>query len=976
MSGAEGHPAVLRARTRRPAPRGLSRDRLLDPVVGPGAQPLVSVVAAAGCGKTTFLSHVAARETAPVAWLTLDGALGSTAAVLAHLQLACADLAPAVAELEPWTTTEDALVALEKVLEAPALLVLDELQSIDGSAAAGVVEGLLLHQPVHLRVALGSRTVTSTALTRHLAGTATVLGAEDLRFRTWEVEELFRTCHGTRLRADEVADLAHRTGGWAAGLELFHLATHGRPPSSRARLLGVGGGQLSGDYLARHVLDQVPAPLRDFLVRTAVLATLTAARCDELLGSTDSAALLEQAHRLGLLNAVADAECTVYGCHEVMRAHLLDVLVGRDGGARARELHQRSAQLALREGDFDAALRSSCRAHDWDAAQRVLAIGGGELAERPGSWIDELPPSIRDTDPWVALALARRLVVDGALEEALEAYRLAGTRVETATGRALAAHELRMVQSWVNPPLGVVSDWVALTRDAFVAPRRQLAEARPTDAPRRLAHAVAQLTSGDLTAAAREFSAVSELPTLPSALEAVALLGEAASLSLSFRPEAAESRERAAVAAKMLGAPALERIADGLDLACRPDTAREALCHLRDRCAAIGDRWGAALLGLFGAVAGLPSGMLTADEHSGLASELTALGAPALATWCTTMAAVEDARAGRVDPGATADVERVAAGVGPLPHTIALLASGTAQGRVRAARLARSSGAATWATLVLRGMRPTRASVEAEAPPALEVRCIGGFTVLRDGTPVALNVLRPQHQALLRALALHAPLPVHRERLVEWFWEGRDPERAQHSLQVAISALRGLLDRATATPATSVVRRTGGGYALHLGAADLHDVRRVERHLAAGRSALERGDVENGRRSFAAGVRELTADLLPDDGPAEWVTGERDEVRGSVVRACQSLADLCAAAGDGPEAIQVTRHALALDRYQDGLWTRLIDALAADGQPAAAATARREYAQVLAELDVPITVPGTAALSPVLAGPLPVRVQV
>ena len=664
-------------------------------------------MAAAGCGKTTFLSHVAARETAPVGWLTLDGALSSTAAVLAHLQVACADLAPAVAQTGPWRTTDDALAALERLLVAPSLLVLDELQSIDGSAAAGVVDELLLHQPVHLRIALGSRTATSTAMTRHLAGTATVLGAEDLRFRTWEVEELFRTCHGTRLRADEVADLAQRTGGWAAGLELFHLATRGRPPSSRARLLGVGGGQLSSDYLARHVLDQVPAPLRDFLVRTAVLATLTAARCDELLGSTDTAALLERAHRLGLLSAVADAQSTVYRCHEVMRAHLLDVLVGRDGGARARELHQRGAQLALREGDFDAALRSSCRAHDWDAAQRVLAVGGGELAERPGSWIDELPPSIRDTDPWVALALARRLVVDGALEEALEAYRLAGTRVETATGRSLAAHELRMVQSWLNPPLGVVSDWVTLTRDAFVSPRRQLAEPRPADAPRRLAHAVAQLTSGDLAAAAREFSAVSELPTLPSALEAVALLGEAVSLSLSFRPEAAESRERAAVGAKMLGAPALERIADGLDLACRPESAREALSHLRDRCAAIGDRWGAALLGLFGAVAGLPAGMLTADEHAALAAELTALGAPALATWCSTMAAVEDARAGRTRPGGTADVERAAAGVGPLPHTLALLAAGTGQGRVRATRLARTCGATTWTSLVLRGLRST-----------------------------------------------------------------------------------------------------------------------------------------------------------------------------------------------------------------------------------------------------------------------------
>ena len=70
-------------------------------------------------------------------------------------------------------------------------------------------------------------------------------------------------------------------------------------------------------------------------------------------------------------------------------------------------------------------------------------------------------------------------------------------------------------------------------------------------------------------------------------------------------------------------------------------------------------------------------------------------------------------------------------------------------------------------------------------------------------------------------------------------------------------------------------------------------------------------------------------------------------------------------------AIQVTRHALALDRYQDGLWRRLIDALAADGQPAAAAAARREYAQVLAELDVPVPLP----LTPVLAAPLPARAR-
>ena len=372
-------------------------------------------------------------------------------------------------------------------------------------------------------------------------------------------------------------------------------------------------------------------------------------------------------------------------------------------------------------------------------------------------------------------------------------------------------------------------------------------------------------------------------------------------------------------------------------------------------------------------MAGLPAGVHTADEHTALAAELTALGAPALATWCSTMAAVEDARSGRTRPGATAGVERAAAGVGPLPHTLALLAAGTGPGRVRATRLARTCGATTWTSLVLRGLRSTPADATTAAPAPLEVRCIGGFTVLRDGVPVLLDALRPQHQALLRALALHAPMPVHRERLIEWFWAGRDPDRAQHSLQVAVSALRGLLDTAPATPATSVVRRTGGGYALQLDTDDRHDVRRVEHLLAKGRSALERGDVDAARRHLAAGVRDLTADLLPHDGPAEWVTGVRDEVRASVVGACRSLADLCAAAGDERAAIQVTRHALALDRYQDSLWMHLIDALVADGQPAAAAAARREYVQVLAELGVPAAV--DPPVTRVLDGPQPVRAR-
>jgi DNA-binding SARP family transcriptional activator len=96
-----------------------------------------------------------------------------------------------------------------------------------------------------------------------------------------------------------------------------------------------------------------------------------------------------------------------------------------------------------------------------------------------------------------------------------------------------------------------------------------------------------------------------------------------------------------------------------------------------------------------------------------------------------------------------------------------------------------------------------------------------------------------------------------------------------------------------------------------------------------------------------------TGDLLPDDGPAEWVVTEREQLRGAVASACEQLAAHHAAAGDHAAAVRVARHGLDRDRYRDRLWQLLVDSLDADGHPAAAATARTAYHEVLAEMGVP-----------------------
>jgi DNA-binding SARP family transcriptional activator len=956
--------------------------------VGPAAPRLILVVAPPGSGKSTLLAHVAEAASGHVAWLTLDTATVAEPVLLAHLRAAFRAV-PGLAD--QWPTAEIALADLEDRLTEPVLLVLDDVHTVDGEAASEVIRLLIRYQPEFLRIALGSRTVPEVDIPRwRLTGAAVEVDADLLRFRTWEVEELFREWHGVRLRADEVTTLTQRTGGWAAGLQLFHLATQRRPPSSRAALLAgsSSAGRLTRDYLARHVLDQIPARLQEFLIRSSVLDELTAARCDALLETTDAAARLAELDRIGLFTSIeadtGDGGEWVYTYHEVLRSHLLAEVSARLGPAAEQALHRRAADLLAAEGAYAEAIRSYCRAQDWEDVRRVLSIGGASLADDPGAWIDALPVSIRDGDPWALLALARRLVAEGVLDRAAETYQRAVERFAVQGGSPVAGYELRLLQAWITPAFGVVVDWVHIARAALVDPREQLRTAHPATAGSQLALGFAHLISGGLAEAVEAFDRAADGRELPALGEAGALLGRALSLTLSGAPTAGAAREEAATAAKHLGAPVLARLAHGLQAAA--DCAGDGtILQLLGECEQAGDAWGSALLRLFAGVGELSAGASPVATLEAAERELRELAAPALASWAAAAAALAAARAGQpYGRDRLGELERAAGVTGPLPYALALLAVAAATAdpvqaertRSLALRLAAKCGATgpdgrfageVPATAVPPGDElaplvgsppveplPATAAAGPAAPPRLRIRCLGGFSVERAGEPINVDGLRPQHRALLRVLCLHANRTVHREQLLEWFWAGRDPERSQHSLQVAVSELRRLLEPDSPRGEWTLLRRQDSGYQIAVDSAADSDVRRLAAHLDAARVSTRAGDQPAAAAHLEQAIAAYTGDLLPDEGPAEWVVTERDQLREAVAAACEQLAAYRAAAGEHADAARVARLGLERDRYRDRLWQLLIDSLGADGHPAAAATARAAYHEMLTEIGVPL----------------------
>jgi DNA-binding SARP family transcriptional activator len=148
-----------------------------------------------------------------------------------------------------------------------------------------------------------------------------------------------------------------------------------------------------------------------------------------------------------------------------------------------------------------------------------------------------------------------------------------------------------------------------------------------------------------------------------------------------------------------------------------------------------------------------------------------------------------------------------------------------------------------------------------------------------------------------------------------------------------------------------LVDRRGDAYRLAV-PDDCIDLRRFERAVADARAAQRTGEGESFALALGVVLDLYRGDVLPEDGPAEWVVARREQVRLEAVEAAVGLAELSLAAGDLPGAAHACRIGLGLDRYHDPLWRLLIAARDRAGDAGAASRDRREYAAVLDALGV------------------------
>lgn len=951
---------LVGARLRVPDMRGLVRQRVLETLhQAVEGHPLTLVVAPAGSGKTTALVQLAAASRRSHAWYRASSTHARPRDLLAHVAQA---LHPVVgSEPGDWADVEDAAAALGRVAsDPPTLLMIDDVHELAGADAEQTLEQFVRVMPEWLRVVAATRhTPGFNHPALRLTEDLVEVTADVLRWRPWEVERLFRDYYRMRLRPEEAARLTQRTEGWAAGLQLFHLASRHLPLARRAELidgLHTRPG-LVRDYLAHNVLAGLPDELRTFLVDTCVLGRLDGPLCDRLRDRADGATRLGELEDRRLF-LVPREDGRGHRYHEVLRAHLEVTLLERDGAVSARARFRRAANLLEADGAVAEALHAYTRAEAWDHVARLLGSDGASLASGGRMVLGALPDSLVRADPWLRLTQARALLGDGQLRPAIVAYREAEAAFDPLPAGRLCRDERVAAQLWTEvrerPPT-TLSDQLraAVRRD----PRRWAGQSLAHDTPRgMMAAGVVLLLAGSADEARRIARRAGSHPdaevfTLAAAraLEHVAGLVGGTPVEPTDLPWAAETFEQ-------VGSTWLARLARAIASCRTPEGLDEpaAMWELLDEEA---DPWGPPLLRL---VAGIAAVVHDRPEPAWLEQAALAfrgIGGGTLETWARAWEAL--ARARRDDPESLAGAEQARSLARntqvPGAEAIAELAIAVADvdqaadAMARAKSLARELGLALPSVPEPSGREPVRLR---ERTAASRVVCFGGLQIVLNGRPVDQAGLKPQSQALLAMVAMHAGTPVHRDHLIDVLWHDDDRDAALRRLPVLISTVRRHLEPDTEPGAWALLLRRGEAYVLQP-PKDAHvDVLALDDATAAARAARGRGARAEEMVAHGQVLAAYGGELLPEFGAAEWVVDEREHYRVQVAHSAQSLAAWHLSRDDAPASIEAARAGLRADRYRSRLWCLLADAHRAAGDPAAAVHVEDEHHAVLQELGV------------------------
>jgi ATP/maltotriose-dependent transcriptional regulator MalT/two-component SAPR family response regulator len=446
-------------------PELLSRPRLLESLKALLDNKLLLLAAPAGYGKTSLLIDLAHNLQMPVCWLSLDLLDRDPQRFLAYLIASLAERFHEVGETARQQLSrlksieqdaEAVLVMLTNELyeqvENDFLLVIDDYHLLDDvPVISELLNRFLQLVDDNCHILLSSRTlpalndVTLMVAREQVAG----LGHTELAFLPREVQALYAQNYHQHLSDEAALKILERTDGWVTGMVLSNL-----PGTARV------SGKETFAYLGHQVLDQQPAYVREFLLRTSLADEFNAEFCEIVL----SPLYAGPQNWLALMGLILEKNLFVLPLGEDgrwLRYHHLfrEFLQARLKAERPQEVRpilERMVTAYEKAGEWEKAYFICKQLNDPEALVGVIERSGTFMLQTAlvtlEGWINGLPPTYSKTRPSLISLRGMIAAMKGNLQDAsqlldtaVSMYRGDHNVAELTLALTRRAHTLRLL---------------------------------------------------------------------------------------------------------------------------------------------------------------------------------------------------------------------------------------------------------------------------------------------------------------------------------------------------------------------------------------------------------------------------------------------------------------------------------------------------------------------------------------------------
>jgi len=400
-----------------PSSEGMfSRKRLFRRLDQGRTRPVIFITAPPGSGKTSLVTSYLKDRKLPCLWYQMDEGDADLATFFYYMGLAARKAAPRYRRPLPLFTPEYGRGAptfarryfeeLCSRLKPPYVLVFDNYQEISSeSVIHEIIRAGLSAFPRNMSSVIISRSEPPAAFAAMHAGKKLhVIGWNDLKLTPEESKGIAKLQEIPKPQSKLYEWLHERAGGWAVGLVLLARAvkSQGIDPETLENL----APEKVFDYFSNELFDLLAGPLQDFLLKTALVPTITPGLAEELTGNKSAGRILLNLNRRNYFTEKRTQPEVIYQYHALFREFLMTRAASRFSSGELSGLRREAAKLLETSGQTEDAAELFIQAEAWRElmalipanARMLIGQGRNKLLEK---WITALPDELLKSNPWL-----------------------------------------------------------------------------------------------------------------------------------------------------------------------------------------------------------------------------------------------------------------------------------------------------------------------------------------------------------------------------------------------------------------------------------------------------------------------------------------------------------------------------------------------------------------------------------------------